>query len=367
MAAGGTSKNGHQVGIEQVSQRFADQLAVNDVSISVGEGELVALLGPSGCGKSTLLRIVPGFIRQTSGRILFDGASVDHLAANRRGVGIVFQNYALFPHMTVRENIAYGLQARKWNRAEIAPRVDEMLARVQMSAFGERTPRQLSGGQQQRIALARCLATDPKVLLLDEPFAALDKNLRFGMQVEIKRLQREYGITTIMVTHDQEEALSMADRIAVMNKGHLEQIAAPTEIYDNPATLFVNQFVGASNLLPGTLVSADAESSLIRLDNGATLRAGRPRGVAAGARVVVTLRPEQIILSASATDFALAGRIASVMPLGPQIAYEVELSTTVPTALKIIVPRGGAEGARGIGETVFATPAAPSACHVFAA
>ena len=210
---------GHEVAIERVGQRFGDYVAVDDVSLTVGGGELVALLGPSGCGKSTLLRIIAGFIAQTEGRILFDGASVDHLPANRRGVGIVFQNYALFPHMTVRENVAYGLRAQKWKRDDIAPRVEEMLGRVHMAQFGDRYPRQLSGGQQQRIALARCLATDPKVLLLDEPFAALDKNLRFDMQIEVKRLQHEYGITTIMVTHDQEEALSMSDRVVVMRHG----------------------------------------------------------------------------------------------------------------------------------------------------
>src|SRR6266581_2596412 len=179
-----------------------------------------------------LHRIISGFIRQTEGRVLFDDNAVDHLAPAGRGVGIVFQNYALFPHMTIAENVAYGLQAQRWPRDKIAARVAEMLDLVHMSEFAARKPRQLSGGQQQRIALARCLAIDPKVLLLDEPFGALDKNLRLDMQIEVKRLQREYGITTVLVTHDQEEALSMADRIAVMNKGQIEQVSSPTEIYD---------------------------------------------------------------------------------------------------------------------------------------
>ena len=354
---------GHQVGIERVSQRFADYVAVEDVSLTVGGGELVALLGPSGCGKSTLLRIVAGFISQTSGRILFDDAPVDHLPANRRGVGIVFQNYALFPHMTVRDNIAYGLQAQKWARDAIAPRVDEMLARVHMGAFADRYPRQLSGGQQQRIALARCLATDPKVLLLDEPFAALDKNLRFDMQIEVKRLQREYGITTIMVTHDQEEALSMADRIAVMSRGHLEQVAPPTEIYDRPATLFVNQFVGSTNLLYGEFAGLDGATARVRLAGGAIVETAPVQGIAAGAKVVVAVRPEAIALFDTASAQSRPGRIKSVLPLGPQVAYDIE--TDDGASLKAIVSRTGAGSLRGPDEIVHVAAATPSACNVF--
>ena len=251
------SNRGHRLRLEDISHRFGDTVAVRNINLDVAPGELVALLGPSGCGKTTLLRIVSGFVRQTSGRVLFDAESVDHLPPSRRGAGIVFQNYALFPHMTVAQNVAYGLEAHKWPRQRIGKRVAEMLALVHMSEFAARKPRQLSGGQQQRTALARCLATDPKVLLLDEPFGALDKNLRLDMQIEVKRLQREYGITTILVTHDQEEALSMADRIAVMARGSIEQVASPTEIYDRPSTLFVNQFVGTANVLSGEFVSAD--------------------------------------------------------------------------------------------------------------
>jgi len=231
------TNRGHRLTLDNITQRFNDFVAVHDINLDVAGGELVALLGPSGCGKSTLLRIMSGFIRQTEGRVLFDGEPVDHLTPSQRGVGIVFQNYALFPHMSVADNVAYGLQAHKWPREKIAPRVDSMLELVHMQQFGERLPRQLSGGQQQRIALARCLAIDPKVLLLDEPFGALDKNLRLDMQIEVKRLHRDYGITTVLVTHDQEEALSMADRIAVMNRGRIEQVASPTDIYDHPATL----------------------------------------------------------------------------------------------------------------------------------
>src|SRR2546421_650261 len=230
------SRQGHRLRLEDISHRFGDFVAVRDINLEVSGGELVALLGPSGCGKSTLLRIVSGFIQQTEGRVLFDGEPVGHLPPHRRGVGIVFQNYALFPHMTVAENVAYGLEARGTSRDRVRDRVGAMLALVHMEDFADRFPRQLSGGQQQRVALARALAVEPKILLLDEPFGALDKNLRLDMQIEIKRLQRQAGITTLLVTHDQEEAMSVADRIAVLNRGHLEQFASPTELYDRPAT-----------------------------------------------------------------------------------------------------------------------------------
>src|SRR6266545_4857559 len=262
------SNQGHRLRLEDISHRFGDFVAVRDINLDVSGGELVALLGPSGCGKSTLLRIVSGFIPQSEGRVLFDDEPVDHLPPSRRGVGIVFQNYALFPHMTVTENVAYGLEAQRWPRHRIGARVNEMLELVHMREFAERQPRQLSGGQQQRVALARCLATDPKLLLLDEPFGALDKNLRLDMQIEVKRLQRDYGITTVLVTHDQEEALSMADRIAVMNRGRIEQVASPTDIYDHPATLFVNRFVGTTNLIPGKLVGIDAGGCDVQLVGG---------------------------------------------------------------------------------------------------
>ena len=263
------ARNGHELHLENITQTFGDFTAVRAINLNVGAGELVALLGPSGCGKSTLLRIVSGFIRQTEGRVLFDDEAVDHLSPSQRGVGIVFQNYALFPHMTVAENVAYGLQAHKWPRARIGPRVEEMPTLVHMNEFAQRKPRQLSGGQQQRVALARCLAIDPKVLLLDEPFGALDKNLRLDMQIEVKRLVRESGVTTILVTHDQEEALSMADRIAVMSRGNIEQVSTPTEIYDNPRTLFVNQFVGTTNLMSGEYATAGGEAT-VTLKNGRT-------------------------------------------------------------------------------------------------
>src|SRR4051812_31381479 len=313
---------------------------------------MVALLGPSGCGKSTLLRIVSGFIRQSEGRVLFDGQSVDHLSPRERGVGIVFQNYALFPHMTVTENVAYGLQAHKWPREKIAPRVAEMLALVHMSEFAERKPRQLSGGQQQRIALARCLAIDPKVLLLDEPFGALDKNLRLDMQIEVKRLQREYGITTILVTHDQEEALSMADRIAVMARGRIEQVSSPTEIYDRPATLFVNQFVGTTNVLSGEFTRNGAGAHVTL--PGAALDVPAEPGFVNGTKVAVSIRPEHLRV---VTAGGLTGTVKAVMPLGSHVVYDIEIASGV--SLKVSEPREG-QAMRESGERVNIAPTSPA-------
>jgi putative spermidine/putrescine transport system ATP-binding protein len=352
---------GHRLTLDRITQRFGDVSAVRDVSLDVAGGELVALLGPSGCGKSTLLRIMSGFIRQTEGRVLFDGEGVDHLSPSRRGVGIVFQNYALFPHMSVAENVAYGLQARKMPRAKIASRVDEMLALVHMSEFAGRKPRQLSGGQQQRIALARCLAIDPKILLLDEPFGALDKNLRLDMQIEVKRLQRESGVTTILVTHDQEEALSMADRVAVMSRGQIEQVSSPTEIYDRPRTLFVNQFVGSTNVLYGEFVREGSNGRIV-LAGGGEIDVPAISDRASTPKVAVAIRPEQLHIVPSGK---LAGVVKAVMPLGAHVVYDVELTPGV--SLKVSAPRASGIAMRQAGEHVRLAPTSPEACHVFPA
>ena len=356
------SQRGHRLRLEDISHRFGEFVAVRDINLDVAGGELVALLGPSGCGKSTLLRIVSGFIRQSQGRVLFDNEAVDHLPPSRRGAGIVFQNYALFPHMTVAQNVAYGREARKWPRQRIGPRVAEMLALVHMAEFAERKPRQLSGGQQQRIALARCLAIDPKVLLLDEPFGALDKNLRLDMQIEVKRLQREYGITTILVTHDQEEALSMADRIAVMARGSIEQVSSPTEIYDRPQTLFVNQFVGTANVVAGEFVGADHGVATVRVTGGAVLKARETPQLVSGAQVLVSVRPEQLRLESAPGDGRIAGVVKAVMPLGPHVVYEVE--TAGGASLKVSEPRAAAAALRRPGESVHVA-ASEAACRVF--
>ncbi|MET0239683.1 MAG: ABC transporter ATP-binding protein [Sphingobium sp.] len=361
MAGGG----GHNVIVEAVSQRFGSATVLDGIDLNVAAGELVALLGPSGCGKSTLLRIVAGFTAQTDGRVLFDGQSVDHLGAAHRGVGIVFQNYALFPHMTVRQNVAYGLEVRKWPRDRIEAQVERMLDLVHMRAFADRFPRGMSGGQQQRVALARCLAIDPKVLLLDEPFGALDKNLRLDMQIEVKRLQQQFGITTLMVTHDQEEARSMADRIAVMNRGKIEQIASPNAIYDSPASLFVNCFVGSANILPGELLATDDRQSMVRIEGGAILTAAPAAGLSPGAAVVVTARPEQlaIVADAAPSPTTLAGTVRSVMPLGPQTACQIGVG---PECLvTVMTPRQADGGTWTVGQRVALNPVSPLACRVF--
>jgi putative spermidine/putrescine transport system ATP-binding protein len=355
------TNRGHRLTLENITQRFNDFTAVRDVSLEVGGGELVALLGPSGCGKSTLLRIMSGFIRQTEGRVLFDGQGVDHLSPSRRGVGIVFQNYALFPHMSVAENVAYGLQAQKWPRGRIAARVEEMLALVHMSEFAGRKPRQLSGGQQQRIALARCLAIDPKILLLDEPFGALDKNLRLDMQIEVKRLQRESGVTTILVTHDQEEALSMADRVAVMSRGNIEQVASPTEIYDRPRTLFVNQFVGTTNVLYGEFAHTGSPARIV-LAGGAEIDVPAMPGLAGVSQVAVAIRPEQLRIVPGGK---LGGIVKAAMPLGAHVVYDVELAPGI--SLKVSEPREDGIAMRQTGEQVNVAPTSPGACHVFPA
>jgi putative spermidine/putrescine transport system ATP-binding protein len=363
----------HRVRLDGISHRFGDAAAVTGIDLDIAGGELVALLGPSGCGKSTLLRIIAGFIRQTAGRVLFDDGVVDHLPAGARGAGIVFQNYALFPHMTVADNVAYGLRAHRWPREKIRPRVDEMLTLVHMSAFGQRRPRQLSGGQQQRVALARCLAVDPKVLLLDEPFGALDKNLRLDMQIEVKRLQRQSGITTILVTHDQEEALSMADRVAVMSRGRIEQVSSPTDIYDRPQTLFVNEFVGSTNLLPGVFVKDASGRPAVRLAAGANLPAviwpvAADAPFDPGARIVVSVRPERLRIlprspPAGDGEGCLPAVVTAVMPLGAHVVYD--LASGEGPSLKVSEPREAGADVRAAGAAVYIKPASPAACHVF--
>src|SRR3954462_12422425 len=227
-----TGNRGHALSLKNVGHSFGATVALDDVNLAIAAGELIALLWPSGRGKTTLLQIIAGFLKPPLGEVRFADARVEHIPANRRRIGMVFQNYALFPHLTVFENVAYGLRARKTPRTAVAAKVKEMLALVQMAEFAKRLPGQLSGGQQQRVALARALAIEPGVVLLDEPFSALDKNLRLDMQIEVKSLLKSYGVTSIIVTHDQEEALSMADRIVVLNRGQIEQIDTPDALYD---------------------------------------------------------------------------------------------------------------------------------------
>ncbi len=354
---------GHALTLKNISHRFGNFVAVDNANLDIQPGELVALLGPSGCGKTTLLRIIAGFLNPTEGDVLVDNISVTHIPPNKRNVGIVFQNYALFPHMTVAENIAYGLAAQHRPREQITPIVDEMLSLVQMNQFKDRFPRQLSGGQQQRIALARCLAVGPSILLLDEPFGALDKNLRLDMQIEIKALQKQSGITTILVTHDQEEALSMADRIAVLQKGSVQQFATPTEIYDRPNTLFVNSFVGTTNLIPGKLIEKSDEDCTLELDAKAEIHCEVSTKCRENSRVILSIRPEHLGLSRQNSEGALPAKLRAIMPLGPSTVFDTTLADN--TSVKVIQERSLVGENYSPGETVHLIHTSKKACAVF--
>jgi putative spermidine/putrescine transport system ATP-binding protein len=323
---------GASLALERISHRYGDALAVDDVSMRIAPGELVALLGPSGCGKTTLLRIIAGLIRQGEGHVNIGGDTVDALPPNQRGAGIVFQNYALFPHMTVAANVGYGLKAKGAPRADIDAAVKRLLALVHLEGFAARHPRELSGGQQQRVALARTLAVSPKVLLLDEPFGALDKNLRMDMQIEVKRLQRELGITTIMVTHDQEEALGMADRIAVMGRGRVEQLGTPDQIYDAPATPFVAGFVGTSNTLTGRLSHAGGQA-VVELPDGTRWALPHAAPCSRPGTVALALRPEHLRFTQPG-EAGLAATLVMSLPLGPSVVHELVLADGTPVKMQ---------------------------------
>ncbi|MGJ7538510.1 MULTISPECIES: ABC transporter ATP-binding protein [unclassified Variovorax] len=358
------SNAGQSLTLDDVVHRYGGSLAVDHVTLEIAAGELVALLGPSGCGKTTLLRIIAGFIHQTGGKVVVGGRRIDELPPARRNVGIVFQNYALFPHMTVAENVGYGLAAQRVDRNAAAKRTAQMLDMVQLGHLAGRLTKQLSGGQQQRVALARALAIEPRVLLLDEPFSALDKSLRLDMQIEIKRIQRAAGTTAIIVTHDQEEALGMADRVAVLSQGRLEQFAPPSQVYDTPATYFVNQFVGTANVLPGTLQSNAADRAVVRLDNGTPLWTRPAAGLPSGSKVVACVRPENLRLCDEAPD-ALEGVVELGMPLGATIVHEIR--TAAGLRLKLTEPRAPGSGPRATGERVWLRPASADSVMVFAA
>jgi putative spermidine/putrescine transport system ATP-binding protein len=344
--------------IDAITHRFGSSVAVDGVTLEMKAGELVALLGPSGCGKTTLLRIIAGFIRQTEGRVIVGNDVIDPLPPHRRTVGIVFQNYALFPHMSVAENVGYGLAARGASRSEQQERVREMLDLVKLGAMAERSPRQLSGGQQQRVALARALAVRPSILLLDEPFAALDKNLRLDMQIEIKRIQRAAGTTTVIVTHDQEEALSMADRVAVLNEGRLEQFDTATRVYDEPSSFFVNTFVGSANVLPSEVISVQDGMAEVRLDGGGAMRGKLVAPLSPGSRARLCIRPEHLRFA----DDGLAGLVEIGMPMGATLVHEVRLSTG--QAIKVADARQAGAQPMPPGSPVRLKPVTPDAARL---
>ncbi len=305
-----------------------DVAALDDVSVAIKENEFFTLLGPSGCGKTTLLRLIAGFDFPTSGQILLYGQDIAVLAPFKRPVNTVFQNYALFPHMTVAQNIGFGLEMLGKPKAEIATRVAEMLKLVRMEDLADRRTSQISGGQQQRVALARALAPKPKVLLLDEPLSALDYKLRKDMQIELKRLQHETGITFIFVTHDQEEALTMSDRIAVMSKGKILQVGSPHDIYEKPATRFVANFIGETNFLDGMM-----SGKKVKLDAGPMIAATAPEGYTPNGKVTVVLRPEHVSLVAL-KQADLKGKVENIVYFGTDTHIHVNLSNGQPFMLR---------------------------------
>ena len=345
-ASNGAGSDTPSVRLERVVKRFGDFTAVQGVDLDIARGEFFTLLGPSGCGKTTTLRMVAGFEEPTDGRILLDGRDVAGLPAFRRPTNTVFQSYALFPHLSVERNVAFGLERQKVARDEIRRRVGEELERVGLAAEAKRRPRQLSGGQQQRVALARALVNRPAVLLLDEPLGALDLKLRKGLQVQLKEIQRDVGITFVYVTHDQEEALTMSDRIAVMNRGVVEQVDAPESVYERPGTTFVAGFIGVSNLMPGEIVSADGGRVDVKLDAGPTV-AARSSDTPVGERCHAVVRPEKLQLTRAGEQggagAAVEGQVDSSLYLGTATQLVVALGDG--TRMTVLVPNS-AEAAR---------------------
>jgi putative spermidine/putrescine transport system ATP-binding protein len=316
--------------LTNVQKRFGETYAVADFNLAAEKGEFVSFLGPSGCGKTTTLRMIAGFEQPTTGTIRINDEDVTYKAPNKRNVGMVFQSYALFPNMNVADNIGFGLKVRKRAKADIRKRVAELLEIVNLPDKGNRYPYQLSGGQQQRVALARALAFEPQVLLLDEPLSALDAKIRVALRHEIRSIQRQLGITTVYVTHDQEEALSLSDRVVVMSEGRMEQVGTPFEIYNFPSTAFVASFVGTLNVLPG--VVKDAASGQLAIA-GQPVRIARSFEGSAGREVSVALRPEMVKLGSDAGENRLTGKVSDVSFLGSIVRIRVTLGDSGPTVV----------------------------------
>jgi spermidine/putrescine transport system ATP-binding protein len=337
------------VKLDNVRKQYGSFVAVHQADFAIGRGEFFAMLGPSGCGKTTTLKMIAGFEQPTAGHVFLEGEDVSQVPPHKRNVNTVFQQYALFPHMSVFDNVAFGPRSKKINETEVKSRVNEMLEVVRLGEFAQRRPAQLSGGQQQRVALARALVNYPSALLLDEPLAALDLKLREAMQIELKRIQREVGITFVFVTHDQGEALTMSDRIAVMSEGRVEQVGAPVDIYARPETLFVAGFIGSANLLPGTVMSSDGAGTRVQLLDGTqvVVAAGNSAPTAQlsqGHQVTVMLRPEQVVLDGEGsmkvfiTDTVFQG--SSVRVVG-RTANDTEVSALVPAGSNHKAPSAG--------------------------
>jgi len=323
-----------------VTKSYGDVHAVRPLSLEVGSGTLVALLGPSGCGKTTTLRIIAGFEWADAGQVLIGGNDVSSLPPNRRQLGMVFQNYSLFPHMTVRDNVAFGLRRAGCGKIEVASRTTQALEMVRLGGMADRWPSQLSGGQQQRVALARSIVTNPRVLLLDEPLGALDKNLRESMQFELRQLQKALGITTVLVTHDQEEALTMADQVAVMHEGSLQQLGPPDEVYDRPRSRFVAEFLGTSNIFAARTIEVGGGLVTARLDGAETLLQV-PGEMTSGAPLEIAVRPEKVALTTArpAGPNVLGAVITGLVFRGAYRAFQAAVQPTGQIVFAYVAPQ----------------------------
>lgn len=355
MATRDDKVSGASVRASGLSKLYGEFAAVDDVSLHVGAGEFVSLLGPSGSGKTTLLMMIAGFERPSGGKIHVGDNDFTYVAPNRRGIGMVFQKYALFPHMSIAENIAFPLKMRKLDRATIAGKVDAALSLVHLDGYGERLPNQLSGGQQQRVAVARALVFEPPVLLMDEPLGALDKKLREQMQIEIKAIQRRLGVTVVYVTHDQEEALTMSDRVAVMNKGRLAQIGSPVALYQAPASPFVADFIGKMNFLPAHMLGTDRDVYRLRLLSGVELEAAaNGETVVADSAVTLAMRPERLALEArgAGSGNVIAGHVDAAIFVGSFRTYLVRPEGFDCEPLHIQVPALSEHAAFEAGDAV---------------
>jgi ABC-type Fe3+/spermidine/putrescine transport system ATPase subunit len=335
------------VELRGVTLAYGAFVAVKDVSLAAAKGSFVTLLGPSGCGKTTILRALAGLVSPASGEIHIAGRRVNDVPIHRRNIGLVFQNYALFPHKTIYDNVAFGLKYRDTPKHEIARRVSRALDIVRLPGVETKVPAELSGGQQQRIALARAIVIEPDLLLLDEPLSALDANLREEMRTEIKTIQREVGITTVFVTHDQEEALAMSDRIVVMNHGIIEQAGTPEDVYNAPASRFVATFLGQSNLLEGRIASAAGRGVSVKLDGGGEVKVKGVSGMKAGERAIVIVRAQKLLVNSKAGSRGanrLTGRVASTSYLGSTAAYQIVAGGLRLTAINPIANKVYREG-----------------------
>ena len=335
-----TATGGGAIELRGLTKRYGEETVVNAVALSIAPGEFFSLLGPSGSGKTTTLMMVAGFVRPDGGTVLLDGEDIAAVPPQKRGFGMVFQNYAIFPHLNVFENIAFPLRARRWAKNAISDRVTWALELVRLGRFADRDARQLSGGQQQRVALARAVVFHPPVVLMDEPLGALDKNLRFEMQVEIKEIQQRLGMTVLYVTHDQEEAMSMSDRIAILNHGRIDQVGRPGEVYERPTNFFVGRFLGEANLIEGTVMAQVGEVVRLRLPSGQELLAPRSNGCSTG-RGMLFIRPERVEIapgtaaSGDPSANALAGKVRRCSFLGNILRYAVVIDGAPPMTVDL--------------------------------